>query len=332
MTRLPKVALLGVAVALLAAACGDDTSDDTATTDAPAATTAAPAATDAPTTTAAATTYPITVQAANGPVTLDAAPQRIVSLSPTATEMLFAIGAGDQVVAVDDQSNYPEEALAKTTTLSGYTPSAEAISGYTPDLVVVADVTDGLDTQLATLDVPLWSGPAAVTFDDVYTQIEQLGALTGHVGEAAALVGQMQTDIETATADLPEREVPLTYYHELDNTYFTVTSNTFIGQVYGLFGLRNIADAAEGDTDYPQLSAEFIVSQNPDLIFLGDADYGESSETVAARPGWASITAVADGGVVPISADISSRWGPRVVDFVQAVSAAVTAVDAQPAG
>lgn len=332
MTRLPKVALLGVAVALLAAACGDDTSDDTATTDAPAATTAAPAATDAPATTAAATTYPITVQAANGPVTLDAAPQRIVSLSPTATEMLFAIGAGDQVVAVDDQSNYPEEALAKTTTLSGYTPSAEAISGYTPDLVVVADVTDGLDTQLATLDVPLWSGPAAVTFDDVYTQIEQLGALTGHVGEAAALVGQMQTDIEAATADLPDRDAPLTYYHELDNTYFTVTSNTFIGQVYGLFGLRNIADAAEGYTDYPQLSAEFIVSQNPDLIFLGDADYGESAETVAARPGWASITAVTDGGVVPISADISSRWGPRVVDFVQAVSAAVTAVDAQPAG
>jgi len=334
MTRIPKAAFLIGALALAASACGsDDSSSSTTPAATGAATTAAPGGTSPGTTTGDAGTYPITVDAANGAVTLDAQPQRIVSLSPTATEMLFAIGAGDQVVAVDDQSNYPEEALAKSTTLSGYTPSAEAVSGYQPDLVVVADVTDGLDTQLATLDIPLWSGPAASDFGDVYTQIEQLGALTGHVAEAAALVGQMQADIEAATGGVVEREVPLTYYHELDNTLFSVTSNTFIGGVYGLFDLQNIADAVEGDTDYPQLSSEFIVSQNPDLIFLADADYGESAATVAARPGWSGLNAVTTGSIVPISADISSRWGPRVVDYVEDVGAAVAAYDAQvPAG
>lgn len=325
MSRTTTAALLFGALALAASACGGD--DDGA----PATTGGATPETSVDTTIVDA--YPITVDAANGPVTLDAAPQRIVSLSPTATEMLFAIGAGDQVVAVDDQSNYPDEALAKSTDLSGYTPSAEAVSGYQPDLVVMADVTDGFDTQLAALDIPLWSGPFALDFGDVYTQIEQLGALTGHVGEAAALVGQMQAAIEDATGGVVEREVPLTYYHELDDTFFTVTSETLIGRVYGLFDLHNIADAVEGDTNTPQLSSEFIVSQNPDLIFLADADYGASPETVAARPGWADLDAVTTGSVVPISADIASRWGPRVVDFVEAVAAAIQAHDAKvPAG
>lgn len=334
MTRPAKAAVLAAALALLATACGDDSgSDDATTTAAPVATTAAaPDASGPDTTGGGAATFPVTVDAANGAVTLDAAPARIVSLSPTATEMLYAIGAGDQVAAVDDQSNYPAEAAAKASTLSGYTPSAEAISGFTPDLVVVADVTDGIDTQLAALDIPLWSGPGATTFDDVYTQIEQLGVLTGHVAEAAALVAQMQADIDAATAGVPDREVPLTYYHELDNTYYSVTSNTFIGAVYDLFGLRNIADAAEASSDYPQLSAEFIVAQNPDLIFLADADYGESAATVAARPAWAELTAVTTDAIVPLNADISSRWGPRVVELVQTVGTAVAAVDTAPAG
>jgi len=115
----------------------------------------------------------------------------------------------------------------------------------------------------------------------------------------------------------------LTYYHELDNTYFSINSNTFIAQVYGLFGMRNIADTAESTTPYPQLSAEFIISQNPDMIFLGDADYGETPELVAARPGWDVISAVANNAVVPVSADITSRWGPRVVEFIQLVSTAI---------
>ena len=113
--------------------------------------------------------------------------------------------------------------------------------------------------------------------------------MTGHVGEAAELVAQMQADIDEIIAGMPPLEEPLSVYHELDNTFFSVTSDTFIGQVYNRLGLRNIADEAEGTGGaYPQLNAEFIISTNPDLIFLADTKCcGESAETVAARPGWA---------------------------------------------
>ena len=195
-------------------------------------------------------------------------PQRIVSLSPTATEMLFAIGAGDQVLAVDDQSNYPPEALEKPHDLSGLEPNVEAIAALKPDLVVIADDFTGLTQQLEAVGLTVWSGPAATSFDNVYEQIEQLGAVTGHVADAAALVAKMQTDIAAEVAAAPQPPKPLTYYHELDNTYYSVTENTFIGQVYAMFGLRSIADFQEVDSDYPQLSAEAIISADPDFIFL----------------------------------------------------------------
>jgi iron complex transport system substrate-binding protein len=121
-------------------------------------------------------------------------------------------------------------------------------------------------------------------------------------------------------------EDPLTLYHELDSSFFSADSTTFIGELYGLLGLRNIADEAEGNSGgYPQLNAEFIVSTNPDLIFLADTICcGETLATVSARPGWDAITAVQNGDVIEMSDDIASRWGPRVVDYLAAVSAAVT--------
>jgi iron complex transport system substrate-binding protein len=250
-----------------------------------------------------------------------------VSLSPTHTEIMFAIGAGDQLVAVDDFSNYPEEALELPHDLSGYEPSVEAIAEYDPDLVLIGGDFSGLGAQLDEIGVAWWDGPAALTLEDTYAQIEQLGAATGHVGEAAELVGQMQADIDQIIADTPEMEVPLTLYHELDSSFFSADSTTFIGELYGLLGLRNIADEAEGNSGgYPQLNAEFIVSANPDLIFLADTICcGESAETVAARPGWDVISAVQNGDVIEMSDDIASRWGPRVVDYLAAVSAAVNA-------
>ena len=116
------------------------------------------------------------------------------------TETLFAIGAGDQVIAVDDQSNYPPEAEAVMTDLSGFEPNVEAIAGYEPDLVVTSG-DDELTAQLEALGITVWAGPAATTFDEAYAQIEQLGAVTGHVAEAAELVGQMQTDLEEIAAE-----------------------------------------------------------------------------------------------------------------------------------
>ena len=320
-------AAIAALVALVVSACGASTAtSDGATTTRPSTTTAPTTTTTTqPSTTTTTPAFPVTVEAANGPITIEALPGRIVSLSPTATESLFAIGAGDQVVAVDDQSTYPED--APVSDLSGFSPNVEAIVAYDPDLVVISFDPGDLISSLDGLGIPVILQPAATTFDDVYTQIEQLGAATGHIGDAAALVANMQQDIDAAVAGAPD-DVNLTYYHELDPTLYTVTSSTFIGQVYGLFGLTNIADPVDTDGyGYPQLSSEYIIDQDPDLIFLADTICcGQSPETVAARPGWDSLTAVVDGRVVPLDDDIASRWGPRLSEFVQQIAEAIALV------
>jgi iron complex transport system substrate-binding protein len=170
-------------------------------------------------------------------------PQRIVSLSPTATESLFAIGAGPQVVAVDNQSDYPK--TAPHTSLSGLTPNVEAIASYRPDLVVIGYDPGGLRDALAKLHIRVLMQNAAKTIPDAYAQIEQLGRLTGHSDRANRLVASMKTRIAKLVASVHGLGENLTYYHELDPTLYSVTSQTFIGRVYALFGLKNIADAAD---------------------------------------------------------------------------------------
>jgi iron complex transport system substrate-binding protein len=249
-----------------------------------------------------------------------------VSLSPTHTEILFAVGAGDQVVAVDSMSNYPAESAAVLTDISAYEPNVEAISALEPDLVVIGDDFSGLAEQLSAIGVASWVSPAPLNLDEAYQQIIDLGKVVGHADEAQSLTQKMQDEISGIVSAVEVPQTPASYYHELDDTYYTVTGNTFIGSVYELFGMRNIADATEGDTDYPQLSAEFIVSQDPNVIFLADVNCcGATAETVAARPGWSGLSAVAAGNIVAIDDDIASRWGPRLVEFVQAVATGLTA-------
>jgi len=256
----------------------------------------------------------------------DGSPQRILSLSPTHTEMLFALEAGDQIVAVDSLSNYPDEAEAVRTDLSAYEPNVEAISAYEPDLVVIADDYTGLTEQLDSIGIPVWEGLAPTSLDDVYAQIEDLGSAIGRVEEAAKTVGLMRSAVETILGQSPGLDLGLTYYHELDNTYYSVTSNTFIGQLYSMFGLRNIADVSEGTSDYPQLSAEFIVSQDPDLVFLADTlCCGVTKESVGERPGWGELSAVRAGLVFEMNDDLASRWGPRIVDYLWSISDALDA-------
>ncbi|HXF36979.1 MAG TPA: ABC transporter substrate-binding protein [Actinomycetota bacterium] len=265
----------------------------------------------------AGTAFPVTVEAANGPVRIQARPERIVSLSPTSTEMLFAIGAGDQVVAADEFSDYPPE--APDTDLSGYEPNVEAIAGFEPDLVVLSDDVNDVVASLEALDVPVILHPAAETLEDTYRQIEQLGQATGNAERATEVVAEMRAEIERLLERAARLEEPLTYYHELDPTFFSVTSETFIGQIYGLVGLENIADRAEGGP-YPQLSAEFIVEADPDLIFLADAECcGVTPRQVARRPGWDRITAVRTGAIVELDEDVASRWGPRIVELLRTV-------------
>jgi iron complex transport system substrate-binding protein len=249
------------------------------------------------------------------------APHRIVSLSPTATESLFAIGAGKQVVAVDDQSDFPKR--APRTTLSGYTPNVEAIAGYRPDLVVLSGDANGVVDGLRKLGIRVLLQPAAKNLAGAYAEIRQLGSITGHSRAASALVTRMKKAIAKAVKATPKRK--LSVYHELDPTYFTATSKTFIGRIYSLFGLRNIADAADSSgSGYPQLSGEYILSANPSLIVLADTRCcGQSAASVARRPGWSGIAAVRRGAVIGIDDSVASRWGPRVVQFVQAVGKAL---------
>jgi cobalamin transport system substrate-binding protein len=314
MGRSLRLVPLAVALALVLAACADTGRSASSGGDgSPVAPSAA---------------YPLTIRTANGPFTIDARPRRIVSLSPTATEMLFAIGAGEQVVAVDDQSNYPPD--APTTKLSGYEPNAESIASYEPDLVVYSNDLGDVAAALDALGIPALLQPAASNLRDVYAEIEQLGAVTDNRERAASLVSSMRSQIADIVASVPRPTPAPTYYHELDDTYYTVTSSTFIGKIYSLLGLRNIADAADADgTGYPQLSAEYILHADPDLIFLADTRCcGQSAKTVARRPGWDALSAVRRGEVVELDDDVASRWGPRIVELIRRVAAAVTKLEA----
>ena len=269
--------------------------------------------------------FPITIDAPSGPITVDARPTKIVSLSPTATEILFAIEAGDQVAAVDDQSNYPED--APVTDMTGFSPNIEAIAALGADLVVLGFDPGEVVAALDAVGIPAIVHPAAVDLDDAYTQIEQLGAATGHVAEAAAVVAGMRENIARIAGETDAGGA--TYYHELDPTLYSATSATFAGAIYGMLGLVNIADAAP-DPDgfgYPQLSPEHIVSEDPDLVFLADTKCcGQNTATVADRPGWNTMRAVQRGTIVELDDDVASRWGPRVVEFMETVAAAIGAL------
>jgi len=181
-------------------------------------------------------------------------PARIVSISTVATEMLFAIGAGDQVVAVDSLSTFPAD--APVTDLSGFEPNIEAILGFRPDLVVLSydpgDVVAGLEAA----GVESMLQGASMTIADTYSQILALGEITAHAAEATALVEAMRAEITDLAASVTGREEPLTYYHELDDTLYTVTSSTFIGEVYALAGLVNAADPADADGSLRPMHAQ----------------------------------------------------------------------------
>jgi len=253
-------------------------------------------------------------------------PSRVVSISPTATETLWAIGAGDQVVAVDSFSYYPEG--TPVTDIEGWNPNIEVIAGYEPDLVVMQTSAE-VEASLKALGIEVLAQPAAASLEDAYAQISEIGAAVGRQDEAAALAQQMRSQIDDLVALAPEGS-GLSYYHELDNTLYSVTGSTFIGEVYALFGLRNVADPADEDGasfGYPQLSEEFIFDSDPDLIFLADTICcGQDAETVAARPGWDQLSAVRNGNVVELDDDVVSRWGPRLVDFVADIAMAIDAL------
>jgi len=310
--RLPAVA----AVALVAiAGCGGSKAGPT-TSSGGSRSSAAPAG-----------AFPVTIAAANGTVKISKRPASIISLAPTATEMLYAIGAGGQVTAVDQDSSYPPQ--APRTSLSGLTPNIEAIVARKPDLVVVSNYAANVTKRLAPFGIPVLSLPSPASLDGVYAEFDELGTATGHEAQAKAEVSTLRRQIAAIIAAVPHHAKPLSYYYELDQTYYSATSSTFIGKLLGLLGMKSIADAAKGAAaagGYPQLSAEFIVRSDPDYIILADTICcHQDAATVAARPGWSGIAAVKDKHIIALNDNIASRWGPRIVDLLRAVVAGLKA-------
>jgi iron complex transport system substrate-binding protein len=317
MTQVLTRRLIAVALApaFMAAACSSTA-------------TKAPAGSGSPGHASASGAFPVSVTAANGSVHVAERPTAIVSLSPTATEMLYAIGAGAQVKAVDSLSNYP--AQAPRTKLSYFSPNVEAIAAERPDLVVISnDSKNGstLTKRLAAFGIPVLELPAPANLSGVYAEFDQLGQATGHQQQTKTEVSKLRDQIKKIIAAVPHRSKPLTYYYELDQTYYSVTSDTFIGRLLGLLGMKNIADSAKGASaagGYPQLSAEFIVKANPNYIILADTICcHQNASTVADRPGWSGMAAVKSKHMILLNDDIASRWGPRVVDLLRAVLAAI---------
>lgn len=277
---------------------------------------------------ASITKYPITIISGGYSTLISKKPTRIISLSPSATESLFAIGAGKQVLAVDSLSNFPKS--APISDLGAFEPNVEAIAALKPDLVVLSiDAMKSLVVKeaLEKLKIAVLIEKAPEDLAQAYKGIEILGIVTDNSSAAKKLTFKMAALIKSI---LNRAKVTnkVTFFHELDSTLYSATSDTFIGKVYKDFGLINIADKAAGADSYgyPQLSAEYLVKSDPAIIFLADAEYGESAATVKARSGWSGITAVVKKNIFALPNDIPSRWGPRLVDFYRFVATALAKV------
>jgi len=268
--------------------------------------------------------YPLTFETEAGTVTIASRPERIVSMSATHTEMLYAAGAGDQVVATDLTSNYPA-AAESTSKVDSFNFSVEEVAALDPDLVILAFDFQGEGDALSTLGIPfLLLGPPD-TLESALFQFLTVAGVTGHYDEAGPVLNDLIEEIDRIdrSAD-PIRGI--TIYHEVDETLYSTTSASFIGDLYSRLGLVNIADESDaGGGAFPQLSAEFIVDQDPEIIFLADANFGVTSEAVAARPGWDTIRAVTNGNIVELDGDLAGRWGPRTVDLLRSILEAVEA-------
>jgi iron complex transport system substrate-binding protein len=277
---------------------------------------------------AAATKYPLTVKFGGYTTKIAKKPTKIISLSPSATEILYAIGAGSQILAVDNLSNYP--ANAPTSEISAFEPNVEAILAKKPDLVLLSiDSTKApqIRNALVKLGIPVLMEKAPATLQDVYAENTLLARVTDRQAGAVKLNASMAKSIKDVLAKA-KKSSKIRIFHELDDTYYSATSNTFIGKVYKSFGVVNIADAAAGadNSGYPQLSAEYLLKSDPQVIFLADAQYGVTAESVSKRAGWSQISAVKNQKIVELPADIPSRWGPRLVDFYKLIGASLAKV------
>ncbi len=298
--KLFVIPALLIAAALVLAACGGNGGETRSPTPTP------PSA------------FPLTLEQSDGQqLTLEQAPQRIVSLSTHATEILCTIGAGDQLAAVERYANCPLGSKEKPE-LDAYKPNLEAIAGYRPDLVYVFSDTDGIVEALRRTGTPVLYLELPSSLDGALEQIELFGRLSGHEAEAKDVVQSMRQRIDAVREKVADVGQGPRIFHELDPTYFTAAPNSFVGDFYNLLKAKNIA---EGATDeYPQISAEVIVQRDPEVIILADEAGGVTADSVKQRPGWDQISAVKNNRICVIVPELVSVPGPSVVDGLEALA------------
>jgi len=263
--------------------------------------------------------YAITVRDDAGRiVTLGAPPKRIVSAAPSATELAFAVGLGDEVVAVDKFSNYPPDAKTRTSIGSYTDPDLETILGAKPDLVLVTDVhVAKLLPALEKQGIPSLV-LTAKNIEGVLLDILLLGRVAGHEAHSEQVVADLRTRIAAVETRVAGSD-PVSVFYELDPSLFTAGPGTFIDDVIRRAGGHNIASAAT--EPYPQLSAEDVIAADPAVILLADEASGATPQSVATRSGWTKLSAVKSGRIILIDPDIGSRPGPRVVDALELIAA-----------
>lgn len=259
-------------------------------------------------------------------VKLSAPAKKIVSLAPSNTEILFAIGAGPQTVGRDEFSDYPAEAKSLPSvggSMGNY--SFEQIAALKPDLVLAAEINTPEQVKALTdLGLTVYYLPNPKSFDGLYTNIETVAKLTGRETDAARLVASLKTRV----AAVDEKIMPLssrpTVLYEVDASDptkpFTVGSGTFVDLLINQAGGANMVELAGIKDAYPQVSLEQVVSSNPNIIILGDSMWGVTAEAVAQRPGWDKIAAVQNKQVFVFDDNLASRPGPRLVDGLEALA------------
>lgn len=315
------ILMLLAALTLAFAACGGDSKKSGSATfsDNPTAISGVPTA---------AAAFPLTVQRSDGKgLTLPAVPKRIVSLSPAATETLYAIGAEGSLAAVDKLANYPDAAKNFSPKVDAFEPNVETIAALKPDLVIVANDTNGIVGKLDELKIPVLFSDidkTVTTVEDVFSQIGLLGTVTGTTAKSAPLIENLAgrlRKIRDAVQGVDTTQAPK-IYHELDSTYYTASNASFVGDLYHILRVRNIAGDG-GGRSYPQLTQEAIIAANPKVIILADEDFGVTVDSVKQRPGWDAIDAVKNNKVFGVNADIISRPGPRIIDALEQLAKAI---------
>lgn len=257
-------------------------------------------------------------------VTLAETPVRIVSMAPSATEILYAVGAGEQMVGRDSFTNYPEASLALAEVGGSMgTYSYEMIASLNPDLVVAAEINTPEQVKaLEDLGITVYYIANPTTLDTLYPILQTMGQITGHEDAATLLVESLKNRVEAVNAKTATVTTNPLVFYELDGSEpakpWTAGSGTFIDQLIVMAGGKNVGSVLSGS--WAQISAEELLVQNPQIILLGDAAYGTTPEMVAARPGWNTIDAIKSGKVYAFNDDLISRAGPRLVDALEVLS------------